>query len=430
MASARTRSVLASNAGNTLEWYDFVIFAYLAPYLSQAFFPSDDRVAGLIQTYGVFAVGYFMRPLGGVIFGWIGDRLGRKRALRISIMAMIVPTTLMALLPTHADIGLWAAVLLILLRLAQGVAVGGEQGGAICYLVETAPAGQRGVFGSLAYTGTVFGILIGSASVLLAKSLFTPDQMHAWAWRLPFAGGLLLGLVGLWLRRHLQETPDFLSARARGELVSRPLIRLLREAPIDALKMVGVIVVGTVSFYTVFVWLPAYMPHFGSGGSIDPQLASTVSLAVLLVFLPVGGWLADRIGYKLLLAITALGFAVLIVPIFLAAEAGALGLTWVLLVLFAINMAMPNGAAPVALTDMVPPHVRYTGVAVVMNVSVALFGGTAPLIATWLIEVTGRQTAPAGYVIAAAVISFLVILTVHPAAGFRRDQRARRPAGS
>jgi len=430
MASARTRSVLASNAGNTLEWYDFVIFAYLAPYLSQAFFPSDDRVAGLIQTYGVFAVGYFMRPLGGVIFGWVGDRLGRKRALRVSIMAMIVPTTLMAVVPTHADIGVWAAALLILLRIAQGLSVGGEQGGAICYLVETAPPGRRGVFGSLAYTGTVFGILIGSAIVLLAKLLFTPDQMHAWAWRLPFAGGLVLGFIGLWLRRNLHETPDFLKARERGQLVIHPLMRLLREAPVDALKMVGVIVVGTVSFYTVFVWLPAYMPHFNSGASIDPQLASTVSLAVLLVFLPVGGWLADKIGYKRLLAVTALGFAVLIVPIFLAAEAGALGLTWALLVLFAINMAMPNGAAPVALTDMVPAHIRYTGVAVVMNVSVAMFGGTAPLIATWLIEVTGSRTAPAWYVIAAGLISFCVILTVRPSAESRGDKSAQAAPGS
>lgn len=421
LASSRINSVLASNAGNALEWYDFVIFAYLAPYLSANFFPADDPIAGLLQTYGVFAIGYLMRPLGGIIFGRIGDRLGRKKALLMSIAAMMIPTTLMALLPTHEDIGMWAPGLLIALRMAQGLSVGGEQAGAICYLVETAPDNRRGLFGSLAYTGTVFGILLGSAVVLLVKSGFTADAIDKWGWRIPFAGGLLLGLVSLWLRRNLYETPDFVAARARGALVSHPFFKVLRDAPIEAARMVGVIVGGTISFYTVFVWLPAYMPHFGNPSGLDPQIISTVSLIVLLAFIPVGGWLADAVGYKRLLAVASLGFAVLILPIFLVVQANAMIWTWVLLVLFAINLAMPNGAGPVALMDMMPTHLRYTGIALSMNLSVALFGGTAPLIATWLIETTRSPTAPAWYVIAASLFSFAVVLSLRSP----RSQRGR-----
>lgn len=427
-AQRRTRTVLASNAGNVLEWFDFVIFAYLAPYLSDEFFPSSDPITGLIQTYGVFAVGYFMRPLGGLIYGYIGDRYGRRRALRSSIMLMMVPTTLMAFLPTYGDVGALAAVLLIALRILQGLSVGGEQGGAICYLVEIAPKGRHGVFGSLAYTGTVFGILLGSLIVLLTKSVFSDDQMHEWAWRLPFIGGFLLGIVGLWLRRNLHETSAFTTARDQGLLVKHPFIQMLREAPIAAMQMVGAVLYGTVSFYTVFVWLPAYSAHFSSGGLPDPQLINTLALVVLLAFLPIGGHMADRYGYKLVLAVTALISALLIVPIFLVGESGAAALFLGLIVLFAINMAMPNGAAPVALTDMMPAHLRYTGVAFAMNLSVALFGGTVPLVATWLIHVTGDQTAPAWYVIGVAAVSFLTILTIRPTAEKRGRRSSQNPS--
>ncbi|MEM7444823.1 MAG: MFS transporter [Pseudomonadota bacterium] len=416
MPRPKTKTILALNAGNVLEWYDFVVFAYLAPYLSDEFFPSSDPIAGLIQTYGVFAAGYFARPIGGALYGFIGDRFGRSRALKISIIMMMVPTTLIAALPTHAEIGAAAAGLLIACRLLQGLAVGGEQGGANCYLVEISPPGRKGLFGSLAYTGTVFGILLGSLIVLVAKSSFTSDQMHEWAWRLPFLGGIAIAVIGILVRRHLHETPDFLAAKERGELTKHPLIHLVTEAPANALRMVCMLIYGTVSFYAVFVWLPTYATHFGNGTELDPQLINTLALVVLLVFLPLGGHMADRFGYKRVIAVTAIIAGLLSIPIFLAAINGWDTLLIALLVLFAINLAMPNGASPIALTDMMPPHLRYTGGAVAMNLSVALFGGTAPIVITWLIATTGSDLAPAWYLIAVSVVSFLVALTIRPTA--------------
>ncbi|MEM7444822.1 MAG: MFS transporter [Pseudomonadota bacterium] len=414
MAGIRTKTVVASNAGNVLEWYDFFIFAYLAPYLSDEFFPSSDPFAGLIQTYGVFALGYFARPIGGVIFGYLGDRFGRRLALRVSIVSMMVPTTLIAVVPTHQDIGTLAALLLIALRIIQGMSVGGEQGGSICYLVEVSPPGRKGLIGSLAYTGSVFGILLGSFVVLVAKSSFTSEEMHDWAWRIPFLGAILLGLIGLWVRRHLHETDDFLMAQERGQLTKQPLAHLFTEAPFGVLKMIGVILYTTVSFYTVFAWLPTYASHFGSGLQLDPQLINTVALLVLLCCLPIGGHLADRLGYKRVLIVPAFIGAILIVPIFLAAEAGSESLLMGLIMLFAVNMAMANGALPIAITDLMPAHLRFTGVAVTMNIEVAVFGGTVPLIATWLIATTGNQSAPAWYLIAISLVSILATLTITP----------------
>src|SRR5262245_15280717 len=208
MKTVGLRTSLAGGIGNLLEWYDFAVFGYFAPFISAQFFPAADPVAGLINTFGVFAAGYLMRPLGGVLFGQIGDRLGRARALQLSIFVMAVPTTLIAFLPTHAQIGVLAPALLVVLRLAQGLSIGGEFVGSCCYLVETAPAGRPGFFGSWSVFGTVGGMLLGSAVATLMHGFLSPEQLHAWGWRLPFLAGVLVGVVGWWMRRGVQETPE------------------------------------------------------------------------------------------------------------------------------------------------------------------------------------------------------------------------------
>src|SRR5499433_2118829 len=192
-------SVFIGNIGNVLEWYDFVVFAFLAPVIGARFFPAEDPLSALIQAFAVFAVGYLMRPIGGVLFGHLGDRLGRKRALQLSIVVMAVPTALMAVLPTHAEAGALAAVLLLLLRLCQGLSVGGEAAGSICYLVEAAPPHRRAFVGSLTNLGIAGGVLLASAVVGLLS--LAPAEIHAWGWRLPFLGGLVIGTVGWWVRR-------------------------------------------------------------------------------------------------------------------------------------------------------------------------------------------------------------------------------------
>lgn len=225
MQKVGLRTSLAGSIGNLLEWYDFAVFGYFAPFISTQFFPADDAVAALINTFGVFAAGYLVRPIGGVLFGPIGDRLGRAHTLRLSIFVMAVPTTLIAFLPTHAQAGFLAPALLVVLRLALGLSVGGEYIGSCCYLVEAAPAERRGLFGSWVPFGTVAGMLLGSAVATLMHNLLSPEQIQTWGWRLPFLGGVLIGVVGWGMRRGIQETPEFARLQGPGASKRAPFSR-------------------------------------------------------------------------------------------------------------------------------------------------------------------------------------------------------------
>ncbi len=202
------RHALAGTVGNILEWYDFAVYGFLAPIIGPLFFPEDDTMAGLIKTYGIFAAGYLMRPVGGIVFGHVGDRMGRKKALQLSIAMMAIPTVLVGLLPVYAQIGPMAALLLIVLRLLQGISVGGELIGSMSYLVETAPPGRRGLNGSWSVCGGVAGILLGSLVATLLNNLLSPSAMNDWGWRVPFLSGVVIFAIGSWLRRSLVESPD------------------------------------------------------------------------------------------------------------------------------------------------------------------------------------------------------------------------------
>src|SRR4029077_8074779 len=228
MEALKFRTSFAGSIGNLLEWYDFAVFGYFAPFIGAQFFPTDDPMSALINTFGVFAAGYLARPIGGVLFGQIGDRLGRTRALQLSIFLMAVPTTLITFVPTHATVGVLAPVLLVILRLAQGISVGGEFIGSCCYLVEAAPSGRRGFFGSWSTFGTIGGMLLGSAVATLLQDVLSTEQLHAWVWLLPFLGGLLVGVVGWQMRRGTQETPEFVRLQDAGQIEQRPALDALR----------------------------------------------------------------------------------------------------------------------------------------------------------------------------------------------------------
>jgi len=399
------RLIIAGTAGNVMEWYDFAVYGYFAATIGQQFFPSDDPTTSLIAAFGVFAAGFLMRPLGGVVFGHIGDRVARKTALTISVLAMAIPTFLIGLLPGYSVLGPTAAVVLVVLRLIQGLSVGGEYTTSIVFLVESSGRRHHGFAGSWSGFGATAGILLGSAVGALITTVLPPEDIHQWGWRLPFLLGLGVGITGLYVRKNLPDPP-----REKSDASRHPnLLSVVRGHWRTILRIAGVCVVLGVSFYLTFVYLVTYMQQVGGmaeGGALD---INTINMAILLAIMPTAGWLSDRIGRKPLLLGAVTGMLILAWPLFwmvdhesaLLSFLGQLGFT-ILIGLMAV--------VPVLMVEHTPPAVRCTVVALGYNLSLGLLGGTAPMVATWLIGETQNPLAPAFYLMAAAAISLVVIL--------------------
>lgn len=413
MATARGSTASVSGAiGNVLEWYDFAVFGFMAPLMSSQFFPATDKYSALIKTFGVFAVGYLARPLGGMLFGQIGDRRGRKRALQLSVATMAIPTSLIMILPTYAQVGLLSPILLTVLRLAQGISAGGEFVGSTTYLVEVAPQRRRASSGSWTMFGAVLGLMLGSGVAALVHHLLTPEQIASWGWRMPFVGGLLVGLAGWRMRRGLDETADFVEMQRAGTTAARPVLEALREMPLQIAQVMGMSLVLGVGVYTLFVWMPTYLTTFVRPPVTSALVINTAAMAMLLLLTPLAGRLGDRVGYQTVLAAGSLGTAVVAYPLFRWIDSGSVFAVCVLMAIFALLTAAIEGTLAVAMAERFPPRLRYSGTAVGYNLMFALLGGTAPLVATWLIAHTEDLTAPAWYVALAGVISGAVVLSI------------------
>jgi MHS family proline/betaine transporter-like MFS transporter len=404
-SNAGSRNALAGSIGNVLEWYDFAVYGFLAPIMSPLFFPADNGLTGLIKTYGIFAAGYLMRPIGGIIFGYVGDRLGRKTALQWSIAMMAIPTVLVGLLPVHASIGSTAAVLLILLRLIQGLSVGGELIGSMSYLVETAPKNRRGLAGSWSVCGAVSGILLGSLVASALGSLLSEEAMNQWGWRVPFLMGIVIFAVGRWLRRTLVESDEFKNADKEEPDAPLPIIAVLRDMPGRVLHLSTSILLFAASFYLLFVWMPTYLSTIVTPPVEHAMAINTVAMVLLLIMIPLGGRLSDSIGRKpVMLTATAL-MGLLVYPAFLILDQGIMLYALAIQLLFAVLMGLIQGPLPAFMVECFPVKVRYTAIGLSYNITLAIFGGTAPLVSTWLIQVTGNLTSPAIYLVALAIIS-------------------------
>ena len=398
------KTVAAGMIGNLLEWYDFAIYGYFAAAIGRHFFPHQDPVAQLLSAFGVFAVGYLMRPVGGALIGHIGDRFGRRAALTFSVVAMAIPTFLIGLLPGYATIGLAAPVALTLLRMVQGLSVGGEYTSSMVFLVEHAPERRRGLMGALASCGATAGILLGSAVGAGFAATMSSAALEAWGWRIPFLLGLVVGIAGYVLRRHVQETlPTERPQRA-------PIVETLRDHWWVVLGIAGLSAFFAAGFYVTFVYLVSWLQ---TADGIAPARAleiNSFSMAVVLPITIAAGWLSDRTGRKpFLLLATILGF-VAALPLWWmmhhpSAELAQLGQLGLVLI-----VGLFVGALPAAMVECAPPSVRCTAVALGYNVTLGVIGGLTPLVAAWLVERTGDELAPAFLIMATAVISFLVIL--------------------
>ncbi len=402
--SPKYKTVAAGMIGNLLEWYDFAIYGYFAAAIGRHFFPHQDPVAQLLSAFGVFAIGYLMRPVGGALIGHIGDRFGRRAALTFSVVAMAIPTFLIGLLPGYATIGLAAPVALTLLRMVQGLSVGGEYTSSMVFLVEHAPERRRGLMGALASCGATAGILLGSAVGAGFAATMSSAALEAWGWRIPFLLGLVVGIAGYLLRRHVPETlPTERRQRA-------PIVETLRDHWRVVLGIAGLSAFFAAGFYVTFVYLVSWLQ---TADGIAPARAleiNSFSMAVVLPITIAAGWLSDRTGRKpFLLLATILGF-VAALPLWWmmhhpSAELAQLGQLGLVLI-----VGLFVGALPAAMVECAPPSVRCTTVALGYNVTLGVIGGLTPLVAAWLVERTGDELAPAFLIMATALISFLVIL--------------------
>ncbi|MEO8627476.1 MAG: MFS transporter [Betaproteobacteria bacterium] len=399
------QAVAAAVVGNVLEWYDFAVYGYLATIIAKQFFPSVDERTSLLAAFAAFGAGFVMRPLGGIIIGRMGDVMGRKFSLVLTIFLMAVGTVGIGLIPDFQSIGLLAPVLLVICRLVQGFAAGGEWGGSTAFIVEWAPENRRGFFGSFQQASLACGLLLGSGIAALFHTILSPEQMDSWGWRIPFLIGAALVPVGVYMRRNIEETPAFRDAEKSAAPDDRAQGLKL------AAKAFGFTVLWTVSYYMMLAYMPTFTQKYAGLSRMQALWSNTLGLVVLVIAIPIMGHLSDRIGRKPLLIACCVSFAALSYPFMNFISTGASFIAVIAVqIAFAVMISAFSGPGPAAIAEIFPTRSRSTYMSTGYSLAVAIFGGFAPYIATWLIGATGSPVSPTFYLIGAALISTAVII--------------------
>ena len=379
--ATRGRALFAGTIGNLVEWFDWSVYAFFLPYFAAAFFPTGDRIAQLLAGFLVFAIGFFMRPLGGALLGSYADRHGRRAGMTLGITLMAGASLVIALLPDYSLIGVAAPILLTLARCVQGISAGGEFGISSAFLVENAPPGRRSWAGSFQQVSVGAGTLLAS---VLAAAMFLglPDaDLTAWGWRVAFGVGALLGFLGLWLRLVVPDTASFNRVREEGRIAARPLAKVLREHPRSVLRIIGMVAAGTALVQFWFVSLPSIMNLRTGVELADAQLATMLGLAAFTVLQPVSGWLSDRFGRRPLLLVFALGSAISFVPM-LSTVGMTMSSVLVAVAVNAVLLAAYAGSLAAVMAEQFPAEVRTAGISLPYGIAVAVFGGLTPVLAT------------------------------------------------
>lgn len=408
--STLRRVALGSFIGNFVEWFDYATYGYFATAIAVSFFPELAPATGLLATFAVFAISFVIRPIGGIVWGHFGDRGGRRTPLAISIVIMAGATFIIALLPTYRMVGIWAPILLLLARMVQGFSASGEYAGASAFIAEYAPSGSRGFYTSMVPASTAAGLLVGSLLAALIFGMLPKEAVDSWGWRLPFLLAGPLGLAGRYIRTRIQDTPHFKAISHARHLAKAPLGEVLRSHPRRFAIALGVACLNAIGFYVILSYMPIYLStqmHVGKEASF---LAATVALLTYIGFVFLMGTLSDYFGRKTMLIAASVLFATLTVPLFsMFAHGSLLGIV-LIQIAFGFLLSMNDGTLATFLSELFPTRVRYTGFAFSFNLANAIFGGTAPFVATALIGLTGNKLAPGWYLMLAALVALAAML--------------------
>ncbi|MFB7639336.1 MFS transporter [Peribacillus butanolivorans] len=418
------RILIASLVGSSIEWFDYFLYGTVAALVfNQLFFVNEDPTIGLLLSYASFALAFFIRPFGGVIFSHIGDRIGRKKTLVLTLSLMGVATFGMGLLPTYQAVGIWAPILLITLRLVQGLGIGGEWGGALLLAVEYAPAEKRGLFGAIPQMGVTIGMLLGTIALSI-MTLLPESAFMTWGWRLPFIFSALLVFFGLWIRKGIDETPSFKKVKESGEVPKLPIVETLKNYWREVLIAVGAKVVETAPFYIFSTFVVSYATStlgFSRAATLTAVMIATIITTILIPFM---GMLSDKIGRKKLFIGGTIGMALFAFPYFWLLQQKS-----VLLLIIATVIGLGVIWAPITavlgtmFSEIFDARIRYTGITLGYQIGAALAGGTAPLVATALLNRFNNSYVPVAiYIIFASLVSLAAIWAVKDRSNQKLDE--------
>ncbi|HAT2609683.1 TPA: MHS family MFS transporter [Kluyvera intermedia] len=417
---AQKRALIAGSIGNFIEWYEFAVYGFLATVIAKNFFTltGESAITSLILTYAAFAVAFFFRPLGAVVFGRMGDRIGRKPTLIIVLVLMTLATAAIGLVPVYASIGVAAPLLITLLRILQGLFAGGEYGGAVSLMTEFAPKGKRGLYGAWQSLTVALGLLAGAGVVALLSALLSTEALHDWGWRIPFFIAIPLGGVALWLRVNMEETPSFVRQQTQSTPPQAASFASTLKAIITG---IGRLMVWSAAGYTYLVIMPTYLQSALHTGFNQALLIAVISNAGFVLTIIPSGMLSDRIGRRAVMVTAAVMLLILALPLLKILQAESSSLLVKACVVFIAGglVGMLAGPGPAMLAEMFPTRVRYTGLGLAYSLSNAIFSGCAGLIITGLIKQTGNLDIPAYYVMATAVVSVIALMTL------RKDDHQR-----
>ncbi|MBP6216162.1 MAG: MFS transporter [Luteimonas sp.] len=396
--------------GNFVEWFDYASYGFFATVIAKAFFPEIAPESALLATFAVFAISFIVRPIGGIVWGGIGDKIGRRTALSWSILIMSGATTLIAFLPSYAQIGILGPILLLIIRMVQGFSASGEYAGATSFIAEYSPDNRRGLYTSIVPASTAAGLLAGSLMSAGLFALLDDAQMQSFGWRLPFLLAAPLGLIGLYIRLKLEDTPKFRELEQSHEIEATPVRQLFTNYWRQIMIAFGVTCLNAVGFYLILSYMPTYLITEMGIGEEQSFIATSITLAVYIGLIFLMGMLSDRFGRKTALITASVLFIGLTVPLFAMLDGAAFWKIVLIQVAFGALLTVNDGTLPCFLSEIFPTKVRYSGFAFSFNTANALFGGTAPFVATWLIGATGSKLAPAWYLVAAAIVAVIAML--------------------